>query len=259
MRRIFVSIVVGAVLALLAGGARAGSLIRYEGSPAIGKFIEIANQVYGKSTFLSNVVSKSKGGEECVFKGACDIGGVANDLKPSIKEKGARATLIGWDAVIVIVNRANPVDVLSLDQLQAVFSGKVTNWKELGGADLPIEVLVTSPISATHDLFKRVVMKDAGFNAKVMEPDPTILLYVSRNKAAIGITSFFLLETQPGTVKSVRPDGKEVRAADHTYPLSRPLYLVTAGNPRSDVEEFLTWTVSEEGQSYLESYFLGLK
>jgi phosphate transport system substrate-binding protein len=241
-----------------AGAAHSGSVIRYEGSPAIAKFIDIANNVYGKSIFLSNVRTKSKGGENCVFAGTCDIGGVADELKPAILEKGATATLIGKDAVVVIINQDNPVDSLSLKQLRDIFSGQIKNWKELGGPDLPVQPIITSPISATHELFKRIVMDGREFKARVMEPDPTIFLYVSKSTGAIGFSSFFLLGPSKG-VKAVKPDGQQASVSNPNYPLSRPLYLLTKTLPRTDVKEFLDWAVSDEGQSFLKTLFVGIK
>lgn len=257
MYRTFLSVIAVTACLTLTGTARSGSLIRYEGSPAIGKFIDIANSVYGKSTFLSNVMSKNKGGEECILKGTCDIGGVTN-IDPGIKRKGVRATLIGRDGVVVIINRKNPVDKLSIDQLRAIFSGKVSNWKELGGPDLPILPLITSSISGTHELFSNIVMKGAEFKARTMEPDPTIALYVSRNQGAIGFTSFFLLKGLKG-VTAVRPNGEEPSVSNPGYPLSRPLYLLTKDPPPKDVKDFLDWTLSRKGQGYLETYFAGVK
>lgn len=258
MRRVCTAIFVVLALSAFSDTTRAIPLIRYQGSPAVGKYIAVANNVYGKSMFTSNVLTKSKGGEECVFNNSCDIGGVANELKPSILERGGKAVLIGRDGVVVLIHKDNPIEVLSLEQLKAVFSGKIKNWKELGGFDEPVQPLVTSPISATHELFKRIVMQESDFKAKVMEPDPTILLYVTRNKGAIGLTSFFLLEKTQG-VKAVKPDGKDASVSNPAYPLLRPLYLITRQNPGKDVEEFLDWTVSEEGQSYLKTYFIGIE
>jgi len=266
LHRIFTAVFLILTLSVFVGDAYSVSdpiqprsfSIRYQGSPAIAKFIEIANNVYGKSTFTSNVLTKSKGGEGCVFNGSCDIGGVADELKPDISEKGGKAVLIGKDAVAVIIHQDNPVETLSVAQLRGIFSGKIKNWKDVGGFDEPIQPLITSPISATHQLFKRIVMEDADFKAKVMEPDPTILLLVSSNRGAIGFTSFFLID-KPRGVKAVRPDGKEASVANPEYPLLRPLYLITKEHPRDDVQQFLDWAVSEEGQSYLKLYFIGIK
>lgn len=260
MRRIILTLVLVLALSVFCDTAGSISLIRYQGSPAIAKFIEIADRVYdnGRCTFTSNVLTKSKGGEECVFNGGCDIGGVANELKPAILEKGGKAVRIGTDGVVVIINKDNPTESLSLDQLKAIFSGQVKNWKEVGGFDEPIQPLITSPISATHELFKRIVMPDTDFKATVLEPDPTILLYVSRKRGAIGITSFFLLE-KPQGVKPVRPDGKEASVSNPAYPLSRPLYLIAKDPVREDVKRFLDWAVSDEGQSYLKMHFIGIR
>lgn len=258
MRRVFTAIFVVLVLSAISGTVHSITLIRYQGSPAIAKFIEIANRVYGKATFTSNVLTKSKGGEECIFNGSCDIGGVANELKPAILEKGGKAVRIGTDGAVILIHKDNPAENLSPEQLRAIFSGKIKNWKEVGGFDEPVQPLVTSPISATHDLFKRIVMEDVDFKAKVLEPDPTILLYVARNRGAIGLTSFFLIE-KPQGVKAVKPDGKEASISNPAYPLLRPLYLITKDPPGKDVKQFLDWAVSEEGQSYLKTYFIGIK
>jgi phosphate transport system substrate-binding protein len=128
--RVLPAILVGLVFSLGAPPlVMSGENIRYEGSPAIGKFLEIASQVYPNSAFMMNVKTKSRGGEECIFKGTCDIGGVANQLKPEMSVKGVKATLIGKDAVAIIVNAANPLTSLSLPQLRDIFSGKVRNLR----------------------------------------------------------------------------------------------------------------------------------
>ena len=96
MHRIFTPVFLILALSVFVGDAHSVShpilpksfAIRYQGSPAIAKFIDIANKVYGKSTFTSNVLTKSKGGEECVFNGSCDIGGVADELKPAFRKRG---------------------------------------------------------------------------------------------------------------------------------------------------------------------------
>ncbi len=253
-------VLAGAVI-FLAGisSASLGMTLRYEGSPAIGKFIELSNQVYGKCTFMSNVKTRSYGGEECLSNGTCDVGGMANELKPSLREKGVTATLIGSDAVAVIVNESLPVTDLSIAQLRDIFSGKITNWKEVGGPDLAIDVLVTSAISATHDIFKRVVMNGDEYKARIVEPDPTILLTISKNSGAIGFISLFVLNGKPQGVRAISPDGQEASAANPDYPLARPLYLLTKNSPKEEVKEFLDWVLSEEGQEVVRTYFLGVK
>lgn len=258
MRRILTAICVVVTLSAFSGTTHPMSTVRYQGSPAIGKFIQTANSVYGKCFFTSNVLTKSKGGEECIFNGSCDIGGVANELKPDILAKGGKAVLIGKDGVVVLVHKDNPKDSLSLEELKGIFSGEITNWKALGGPDEPIQPVVTSPISATHELFKRIVMEGGDFKAKVLEPDPTILLYVSRNRGAIGITSFFLMDKAQG-VKAVKPGGREAAVSNPAYPLLRPLYIITRDSPSPEVKQFVDWAVSEEGQAYLKMHFIGIK
>ena len=257
--RILPVLVVAIIFLAGVSTASRGLTLRYEGSPAIGKFIELSNQVYGKCSFMTNVKTKSRGGEESISKGASDIGGVANELKPSLQEQGITGTLIGKDEVAVIVNENNPVTELSLAQLKDIFSGKITTWKEVGGPDLAIEVLITSPISATHDLFKRVVMNGDEYKARVMEPEPTILLTASRNKGAIGFVSQFVLNGKPQGVQLVKPNGEQPSIANPNYPLSRPLYLLTKNHPPDEVKAFIDWTLSNEGQNLLKTVFHGVE
>lgn len=258
MQRFLRIAIVILVLAVFSSTAHSISLIRYQGSPAIAKFIEIASNVYLKSTFTTNVLTKSKGGGECLSNGSCDIGGVANELDPTILEKSRKAVLIGMDSVVVIVHDDNPVEILSIEQLRKIFSGEIKNWKELGGFDQLIEPVVTSPISATQELFKKLVMNKSSFHAKVMEPDSSILLHVARNRGAIGLTSHFMINPPQG-VKAVKPNGEEVNLSNANYPLLRPLYLITNDPPRQDVQQFLDWVVSDEGQSLVKKYFNGIR
>jgi phosphate transport system substrate-binding protein len=254
-----VVITLTALITLTAPGSVVSArVIRYEGSSTIGKFIDIASHFYGKSTIMMNVMSESAGGEECVLKGRCDIGGVAREVNPQFIEKGARATLIGKDALAMIVNSENPVTGLSLLQIKGIFTGKIVNWKDLGGPDRAIEVLITAPKSATHEVFKKIVLNGAEYSAKIIVPDSGVVLHVSRNRWAVGQISFFFLEKVRG-VKPIMPDGEEARFDNPDYPVSRPLYLVTAASPKEEVKDFIDWILSAEGQDLLKKFFIGIK
>jgi len=106
-----------AVLFFCAVSAQAAT-IKYVGSSTVGKFITDASQVYVKAKLKLDTRPESSGGESCATRGKCDIGGVARELKDSAVSKGVHATLIGKDAIGVIVHKDNPVQNLSSEQLK---------------------------------------------------------------------------------------------------------------------------------------------
>jgi len=237
---------------LLAGG------LRYEGSSTGGKFINDAKAVYKASSFKVNTKTESGGGEKCIVSNKCDIGGVARGVKAEILGKGAVATTVGKDAIAAIVNPSNGVDSLSLAQLSDIFSGKVTNWKDVGGADLAINVFITAGNSATNKVFKKVVLKGGEYKAKIVKPDAKIIKIVSKKKGAIGQISFAFISGN-SSVKAIKPDGQEASTANPGYPITRPLNLVTKGAPAGDAKAFIDWALSEQGQSVIKKRFVAVK
>jgi phosphate transport system substrate-binding protein len=207
---------------------------------------------------MMNVITESKGGEECILTGRCDIGGIAGYVKPELIQKGISATLIGKDAVAVIVNEENPVKGLTLEQVRQIFSGKIKNWKEVGGHDHAIEVLITGPNSAIHDIFKQAVLEGDDYKGKMVDPYPSIVLLVSQNKWAIGQASFFFIDKSE-RVRPMTIDGHEPRFDNPGYPISRPLYLVTRATPTREAKDFIDWVVSEEGQRLVKKFFIGIR
>jgi phosphate transport system substrate-binding protein len=201
-----------------------GDTLRYEGSSTIGRFLDMARMLYNKSNIILNVITESKGGEECLLRDSCDVGGVAKEANPKLLEKGLKATLIGKDALAVIVNSENPISQLSMDQIKKIFAGKIVNWKELGGPDHPIEVLITAPRSATNEVFKEIVLKGENYKGKTIYPDSAIVLNVSKNKWAVGQITFFFIGKGSG-VKPIAVNGEEASFNNPNYPISRPLYL----------------------------------
>jgi phosphate transport system substrate-binding protein len=238
--------------------ALADKIIRYEGSATIGRYIDIARDNYQKAAVMMNVITESRGGEECLVAGRCDIGGIAGPVKPELIEKGFSATLIGRDAVAVIINEENPVKELTMEQVRQVFSGRITNWKEIGGPDHSIEVLITRPNSAIHDIFKQIVLKGEDYKGKIVDPYSGIVLLVSENKWAIGQVSLFFIDKAERVMPS-RIDGQGPQFNNPRYPISRPLYLVTKGAPTGEVKDFIDWILSQEGQKLLKKFFVGAR
>ena len=168
------------------------------------------------------------------------------------------ATIIGKDAIAAIVHPSNKVSALSLAQLSDIFTGRVTNWKDVGGSDMPITPLITNKTSATNKVFKKVVLKGNDYKAKIVKPDAKIIRLVSKQEGAIGQISFaFIIGND--SVKAIKPDGQEASVANSNYPITRPLNLVTKGQPTGEAKKFIDWALSPAGQKVVKQRFVGVK
>lgn len=237
----------------------AGSL-RYDGSSTIGKIIDDAKTVYKNSTFSVDVVSESSGGEQCALRKTCDLGGVAREVEPKILEQGIVSTLIAKDAIAAIVHKDNPIKGLNMEQLRGIFTGKITNWSQVGGSDIAIQPYMVKAASATRDVFAKHVLKgeNYGENVKVATPDATMVTTVAKDVGGIGQISFSFFSD----FSNVRPliiDGQEPSVNNPNYSINRPLHIVTNGQPSGEAKAFLDWLLSPEGQAVVKKRFVGVK
>ena len=149
---------------------------------------------------------------------------------------------------------------LTIDQLASIFSGSITNWKDVGGIDSDIDVYIVNPRSATRKVFKAAVLRGQEYGGKrirTIRPDPKILEEVAKNPAGIGQLSFSFIGK--AKVKKIKPNGEEATVDNRDYPITRNLYLVTKGEPKGEVKEFIDWTLSDEGQRIVKMNFVGIK
>ncbi len=238
----------------------AAETIQYVGSSTVGQYMHEAVKVYTNAEFDINTEPESGGGEMATAAGRTDIGGVARDVKQEILDKGVKKFLIGKDAIGILVHPNNPVSELSFDQLRGIFSGNISNWKAVGGPDLPIDVYLVNPQSATRGVFQRVVMGDTKYGGKritTIRPDPKIIEEVEKHPGGIGQLSFSFLGD--ANVKRIQPNGEEASVNNTNYPITRNLHLVTKGEPTGIVKEFIEWTLSPDGQAIVKKFFVGIE
>ncbi|MBI3585146.1 MAG: phosphate ABC transporter substrate-binding protein [Nitrospinae bacterium] len=253
---VFITAIFIAVPSLIFAGE-----ITYVGSSTVGEFMKEAAKVYNKSTFKIDTGPESDGGENATAVGKTDIGGVAREVKPEILAKGVKGVLIGKDAIGVLVNPANMVSDLSFAQLKGIFTGKITNWKEVGGTDLPITVYIVNPQSATRKVFTNIVLGGedySGKNIETVRPYPAVIDKVAADKGGIGQLSLAIIGGNKSVTK-VRVNGQLSVTNNSAYPISRPLYLITKGEPKGEVKDFIDWAVSAEGQAVVKEKFIGIK
>jgi phosphate transport system substrate-binding protein len=169
---------------------------------------------------------------------------------------------VARDAIAVVVHPSNPVQGLSLPQLADIYTGKIKNWKEVGGADLPIVLLSRESNSGTYVYFLENVVRQGKKSDLMFSPD-TLLMpssegisnEVRMNPNAIGYDGLGYV-TSDQKVVAVAKDATSPHVLpsvatvnDNTYPISRPLYMYTAGKPQGEVKVYLDWILGPEGQA----------
>jgi len=183
--------------------------------------------------------------------------------------------VVAYDGIAVIVHHANPIDRLSIDELHDIFTGKITNWKSLGGSDLPIVTLSREVSSGTHMYFKEVVVQlnkkgsteEFSKETLLLTSSQAIVEEVANNVGAIGYLGMGYLSdrTKALLVGKSASVGAEQAVHDSpllrffpptvenvinkTYPLSRPLYLYTDGQPQGIVKLFVDYALGPVGQT----------
>lgn len=170
----------------------------------------------------------SSGGIEAVKNGTCDIGLSSRALKTS--ETGLVGTTLALDGIAIIVHKDLGVDDLTVQQIADIFTGKITNWKELGGEDLEISCIGREFGSGTRDGFESVTgTADACVLAQELTSTGAVISAVAGNKNAIGYASLSAVEGQDG-IRAVKVDGvdcSEATVLDGTYQIQRPFVVVT--------------------------------
>jgi phosphate transport system substrate-binding protein len=232
--------------------------VRYVGSSTVAVFLRDAEPLYGGLRIEYDTAPESEGGEQAILSGEADLAGTAR--RPAIDLEGTDivATLIGRDAVAVIVNERNPVSNLSFDQLRLLFTGKVSSWKEVGGPDLPVRAFAVGSESATRKVFRDAVLSGRDVEGCTeVRPDRDIIASVANDPGGIGHISFSFLSAARG-VRPVRVEGQEATVTNFGYPITRPLYLLwRAGN--SHLEAFAVWIDSDEAQRVVLRHFVGTR
>lgn len=237
----------------------AADKLHYEGSSTVGKFITDAAEVYSDVRFSINTVPESAGGEQCAMRGTCDIGGVARDVKQRVLERGVHATLFAKDAIASIVHKNNPVKALTSAQLKGIFSGEIQNWSAVGGPDLAIRVLVVKASSATRKVFGDKILGDTDYGEmEVVTPDAKMIPVIARDKSAIGQLSLAFLIGQD-QVSPLMVDGQVPDVNNSEYPITRPLHMVTKGEPHGAAKTFIEWALSPAGQAIVKKRFVGVR
>jgi phosphate transport system substrate-binding protein len=219
-------------------------------------------------------------GIAALINGTCDFATSSRSMKleeiEQAKAKGrdVKESVVGLDALTVVVHPSNPIQQLTIDQLSNIFSGKVANWKDVGGQDRLIAALSRERNSGTHVFFLEHVVR-RGNDKGPEEFDPKILMLpssqviaeeVAQNPDAIGYFGLGYLTDQHKTIAIAKTsEGPFVKpsvetASDGSYPIARSLLVYTPSEPQAGIKDFVDFILSEEGQTIVrEMDFVPLK
>lgn len=223
------------------------------GSTSMEKVIKAVNGAFmekNKGVTVNLNLTGSGTGIQEASEGKCDIGNSSRKLKDEEAEK-LDATVVGLDGIALVVNPANKLEDITLEDLAKVYSGEITNWKELGGDDKSIVVIGREDGSGTRDGFESIVMGDKEPKyAQELESTGSVINAVATTDGAIGYAS---LANVDETVKALKIGGVEAteeNVKSGTYEVQRPFICATLkGSDNKLVKAYLDFILSEEGQA----------
>jgi len=220
-------------------------------------------------------------GVASLLNGTTDLANSSRELKESEFEKAKKNNIIpktyevALDGIAVIVHPSNKIGSLTIGQISDIFSGKITNWKELGGVDMPITLYGRENSSGTYEFFKEhVIGKDAGgkqrdyaTSTQVLQGTAALGEAVARDTKGIGYggVGYFAMRDDVKIISVKKDDNSEGMLPSEngkvnyeaiwsgTYPISRYLYCFTNGEPKDAVKNFLSFVMSDEGQKVVEN------
>lgn len=208
-------------------------------------------------------------GIAALLNGTVDIANASRSLseeeKAAAKAEGFEANQItvAMDAIAVIVNPSNPVSDLTIQQLSDIYTGRITNWKQVGGEDRPIVLLSRESNSGTYVYFLENVVRQGRAdstdlfspNALLMPSSEGISNEIRQNPNAIGYDGLGYVTPDLKVIRvAAKPGGEYVMPTADTvvqgkYPIARGLYMVTRGQPTGAVADYLQWIKGPEGQA----------
>ena len=235
-----------------AAAAKLSGTVATDGSTSMEKVIGALGEAFMEAnpdtTFTYNPTG-SGSGIQAVQEGRCDIGLSSRALKDAEKEAGLTETVLAYDGIAMIVNPANPVEDLSLEQIADIYTGKITNWSEVGGNDSQIVLIGREAGSGTRGGFEEIVgVVDACQYRQELTSTGDVITTVAQNPDAIGYAS---LAAVKDTVKALKVAGvtpTEATVKDGTYTIQRPFVLATkTGEKLNDVAQaFFDYATSAE-------------
>ena len=211
--------------------ASVSGTVSTDGSTSMEKVIGALSESYmaaNKDVTVNYNPTGSGAGITAVQEGTCDIGLSSRALKDEEKAAGLKETVLAYDGIAIIVHPDNPVSDLSIEQIAKLYTGEITNWKDVGGSDAEVVLIGREAASGTRDGFESITgTKDKCQYRQELTSTGDVITAVSQNPDAIGYASLAAIKD---SVKALSVDGvtpSEATVKDGCYPVQRPFVLVT--------------------------------
>ncbi|MBV1841161.1 phosphate ABC transporter substrate-binding protein [Photobacterium ganghwense] len=255
-----------ALFAALAFGAQAKETITVTGSTSVSHVIEVLAETYSSEhtdTLIAVQGIGSSAGINAVKKNAADLGMSSRYLQTEEINPDIETVTIAHDGIALVVNKDNPVSNLTKTQIEKIYHGEITNWKDVGGPDLKMAVVSRENASGSRFSFEDFMgltqeiggqtVSDINPQVLVVNTNGTVKSLVSRNKHAIGYVS---LGSVDDSVKALSFEGVPPTLANlenGQYKISRPfLMLYKPAKVKKSAKAFVDYLVSAPGQTILE-------
>lgn len=253
-------------IALICSVAQGTFAQRVKGSDTVLPLAQKEAEMFNKKGGSVTVTGGGSGvGISALLAGTTDIASASRKIKFDEKVKFQQAgkslveKIIAFDALAVVVNPGNKVSQLTRQQLEDIFTGKITNWKQVGGADLAIVAYSRETSSGTYEFFKEHVLKNKNYKKNILSMPATgaIIQSVSQTKGAIGYVGLAYLEKDVKAIK-VSYDGKTfvapsvATAKNKTYPIVRPLFFYYDKKNAAKFASFINFVESPQGQEIVD-------
>jgi phosphate transport system substrate-binding protein len=204
------------------------------------------------------VEDANRDGAAAARTGDVDIGLAARYLP---EDRDLLLSPVGLDAIVVAVNAANPVESLLLDQVRRIYAGTLIDWEEVGLSPRDIVMATHEEESDTRIVFEEKVMHGTRTSAQaVLAPsDAKVIAHVAGDRGAIGYASIAWLAegSRAIAVEGIQPIASTIR--DGSYPLARPLYLVTSNEPRVEARAFVEFALGPLGQAIIARHHVRIR
>jgi phosphate transport system substrate-binding protein len=255
--------------------ATGGSSIQNKGSDTMVNLALAWAQAYGEiypEVQIAVTGGGSGTGIASLINGTVDMANASREIKAEERQRaldnGVEPVehVVAGDAIAIVVHPSNPVDGLTIPQLSDIYSGQITNWRQVGGEDRPIVLLSRESNSGTHVFFlENVVRQGQEGNDTLFSPDTLLMpssegisAEVRQNPNAIGYDGLgYVTSDQKVVAVAAQAGGAYVlptveTARDGSYPIARLLYIYTAGQPQGAIEDYLAGIQGAEGQAIVQ-------
>lgn len=233
-----------------------GETVDVIGSTSVQPFAEVLSEEFNAQKHDFKVEVQGGGstvGVHSTIEGFANIGMASRSLKPEEADILTPIT-IARDGLAIVVHNSNPVDNLSIEQVRKMFAGEITNWKEVGGFDAPIRLIVREESSGTREAFMNLVM---GKGVRVVrtainqDSNGAIKELVKNDPYSIGFMSLGLVTDELKAIQVNGVDATVDAVVDDRYPLVRPFLFLVKGEPSARAQKFIDFVLSDHGQDIL--------